>query len=119
MFGLPCCVSSVSHMLQQADHIDGDMHFANGPIICTLGTVQNLSVRNRKRKMKRTRRRGQLSDRNEGLIFCLHRACKIISFDISKHFIHIRLHKVSPVRSSCQHKEEYQMILAEVNRQKG
>ncbi|KGN55196.1 uncharacterized protein LOC101215034 isoform X2 [Cucumis sativus] len=58
--------SSVSHMLQQADHIDGDMHFANGPIICTLGTVQNLSVRNRKRKMKRTRRRGQLSDRNEG-----------------------------------------------------
>lgn len=95
MFGLPCCVSSVSLMLQQEDHIDGDMHFGNGPIICTLGTDQNLSVRYRKKKMKRTRRRAQLSDRNEGLIFCLHYACKILSFDISKHFIHTRLHKVS------------------------
>ncbi|XP_022975956.1 uncharacterized protein LOC111476503 isoform X2 [Cucurbita maxima] len=57
--------SSVSHVLQQADHMDGDMHFGNEPTICTLGTEQNLSGRDRKKKMKRTRRRGQLSDRNE------------------------------------------------------
>ncbi|KAL0545628.1 hypothetical protein IC582_015517 [Cucumis melo] len=57
--------SGVSLMLQQEDHIDGDMHFGNGPIICTLGTDQNLSVRYRKKKTKRTRRRAQLSDRNE------------------------------------------------------
>ncbi|XP_038897817.1 uncharacterized protein LOC120085727 isoform X2 [Benincasa hispida] len=57
--------SSASHMPQQADHMDGDMYFGNGPTICTLGTEQNLSGRNRKKKMKRTRRRGQLSNRNE------------------------------------------------------
>lgn len=44
------------------------MHFGNEPTICTLGTEQNLSG-SRKKKMKRTRRRGLLSDRNEGLFF--------------------------------------------------
>lgn len=56
--------SSASHMLQQADRMGGDMHFGNEPTICTLGTEQNLSG-SRKKKMKRTRRRGLLSDRNE------------------------------------------------------
>lgn len=69
MFGLPCCVFSVSHMLQQAVHRDGDIHFGNGPTIGTLVTEQNLAGRNRKKKMKRTRRRRQLSDRNEGSFF--------------------------------------------------
>lgn len=55
-------------MLQQADRMGGDMHFGNEPTICTLGTEQNLSG-SRKKKMKRTRRRGLLSDRNEGLFF--------------------------------------------------
>lgn len=67
--------------------MDGDMHFGNEPTICTLGTEQNLSGRDRKKKMKRTRRRGQLSDKNEGLFFYLHCTCKMLSFVINRHFI--------------------------------
>lgn len=53
-------------MLQPAVYNNGDMHLENGPTICTLGTEQNLAGRNRKKKMKRTRRRRQLTDKYEG-----------------------------------------------------
>lgn len=66
MFGLPCYVFSVSHMIQQADQRDSGMDFGNGRTICTLGAEKNLAGISRKKKMKRIRRRRQLSERNEG-----------------------------------------------------
>ncbi|XP_022138350.1 uncharacterized protein LOC111009535 isoform X2 [Momordica charantia] len=57
--------SSVSHMIQQADQRDSGMDFGNGRTICTLGAEKNLAGISRKKKMKRIRRRRQLSERNE------------------------------------------------------